>query len=772
MKKVFTLLALLLTTMAAMATVYTDHRTVTIGTNDPSEMDNTVLTVNDKGGGKYDVVFNTVINIDGDYEDNYGTITFADLDGTTADGITTITGKLLVGDVTSSGMGITEVSSADVTVKCTADKAYATLNGLITMYFRDTRIAVTFGQDNFDQGGGGQGGDTDPKDGTVVGQDNFHQDNASFDWDMFVNFQAQKFTASIDLSTCKADYSNENVFSIGTDIQNWNSGVALGGNIHCYYTPVTKTLLLYYLSADANLGTYRYDQQLDNVEGVLNVDLSYQYGLRVNGNVVFDGARLAKLFSNGASLHFGSMEGTTRSNATYNKARVVDTEFETEEPASYEDKAKLQHNGAYTRVDNAQVTFTRIGYDTYSLTVKDVEVGGDRLGDLSLVVSTAYNEQEGNITSSTVRILSCVDKAVLSNAGAFATAAGLADGAEIPVESMKGWIWNGTASFDFDMTIGDSKLYYEFGTDDPTVTSFTKQLTSTFSGTTQTYADKALEIADYGDGFADITLKSVQFGSMADTDMGNLVLKEVPYTKNGNDLMFEATGLEATLENTPTQALKNWTNVAVNGTVTGSNAYLTIDGEAYTMPISLVYGEPIAQAKEYTDDMSVTNEGETTSLTGQTVSVRDDGDGNYTITLHNIGTGNSLEENLAFSATGTTDEQGMTTYTATEAEAPMSSASWSGYTAYITITTAKSKDDKFYGVFFVDFGGYAASYSYCGYDVVFGTDFTTDGISATTATGDTKAVAVYSADGVRLNRMQKGLNIVRRDDGKAVKVVK
>lgn len=79
MKKIFTLLSLLVLTLTAMATTFTGHRIVTVGYLESSEMDNATITVTDKGNGKYDVVFNNIINKDGSYEDNYGTFTFSDL---------------------------------------------------------------------------------------------------------------------------------------------------------------------------------------------------------------------------------------------------------------------------------------------------------------------------------------------------------------------------------------------------------------------------------------------------------------------------------------------------------------------------------------------------------------------------------------------------------------------------------------------------------------------------------------------------------------------
>ena len=44
MKKIFTLLSLLVLTLTAMATTFTGHRIVTVGYLEPSEMDNTTIT--------------------------------------------------------------------------------------------------------------------------------------------------------------------------------------------------------------------------------------------------------------------------------------------------------------------------------------------------------------------------------------------------------------------------------------------------------------------------------------------------------------------------------------------------------------------------------------------------------------------------------------------------------------------------------------------------------------------------------------------------------
>lgn len=67
MKKILSLLSLLVMTLTAFATDYTGHRTVTYGSNEPTESDNAVVSIVDNGDGTYNVSFVDVINVDGPY---------------------------------------------------------------------------------------------------------------------------------------------------------------------------------------------------------------------------------------------------------------------------------------------------------------------------------------------------------------------------------------------------------------------------------------------------------------------------------------------------------------------------------------------------------------------------------------------------------------------------------------------------------------------------------------------------------------------------------
>ena len=602
---------------------------------------------------------------------------------------------------------------------------------------------------------------TDNADATTVGEDNYLPNGEGFTWTADVDFQTQKIVATVDLTNCKN--AKENVLSIGTDINNWFGAVPNGGTVHCYYTPTTKELQVSYISTNATLGVYTYTQYVSDVEGETTFDLSYQYGIRVNGKVAIDGAAFVNLYTFN-SVNIGSMEGNTRSNATYKITRVVKTAFENEAEQSFTSAAKTWFDNSFTRYDEATVSAKRTSYSTYDITINGLEVNAGRIGDITIKDVQGTYVENGN---EFVRLsLDDTGKAVLSNLGELATAQGLTDGAEIPMKVSSGYIWNGSLYLVCSGTLGDKTIAYTFDPDPAQKTIFIKKLATTFSNATQSYDSKTLEFYDYTDGFADITIKNIQFATAGDTDMGTLTLKEVPYTKDGADFVLDATGLKASLEDTPTIGLKDWTDISVTGKVSGENIYLEISGKTAGMDVQLVYGEPIAEAVVYTDKMVVSNDGTDETSEDAQLSVRNDGDGTYTISLFNIGG----QEKLSFKANGTTSDDGVTTYTANEAEALMSGV-WDGYTAYVTISDACSKGDKFYGDFYLDFGGYASSYGAAyAYFVTFGDD--TEVSIATPNATQSVIEAIYNVNGMRMNKLQKGINIIRTTNGKTKKVMK
>ena len=164
MKKILSLLALLVMTLTAFATDYTGHRTVIFGVNTPTESDDAVLTITDNGDNTFNVTFKDVINVDGTFKDNYGTYTFSNVAGTTENGVTTIDLSNLSASVENcSFYGVTEASEGVLFAKFNAEKAYARFSAQITS--RRSDISVVFGVDDFESTGGGEpgGGETKEK---------------------------------------------------------------------------------------------------------------------------------------------------------------------------------------------------------------------------------------------------------------------------------------------------------------------------------------------------------------------------------------------------------------------------------------------------------------------------------------------------------------------------------------------------------------------------------------------------------------------------------
>ena len=600
----------------------------------------------------------------------------------------------------------------------------------------------------------------------VVGEDGYQPAGKAFDWDFDINHYAEKFVAVVDLSTCAADAENENVASIGTDINAWFSNVANAGNIHIYYTPATKTLTCWYISSNASYGAWKYSKELTDIEGEINIDFSYQYGLRINGQQVFDAGQLIKLYYHN-TLHFGSQEGTVRSNATYKSARVVKTAFEATDATEYTAPAKMLLDGKYSRFDAAQVSLQATDYDVYTIILKDLSHNGKYLGSLKFTNIKGYlAEGSGDNSSSFIVINDTTANAVLKTAGELASSLGLTKGQEIRASIKDLYGQTSFLAGDFTMQLGDKEAVYSYYVDTPAVNEYTNTLTTTFSSEEQSYTDKVMTVTNYGDGFADIVISNVQFKTTGDVNMGNLIIKEVPYTKQGGDIVIDANGLEATFENSPSTAMTILENVSLKGTIAGKELYFEINGMALSdMPVSLVFGKPITPAVVYTGTMKVTSGEDYKEIESATITVRPNGDNKYTFCVPNIGG----EDAITFVADGETDENGVTTYSAEKAEYAMQQSGWEGYITYVTLTRAKSQGDKFYGRFFFDLGGYAESYPSYGITVVFGEKFTPTGIE--TATDDTTITDIYSADGVRQNQLQKGLNIVRQANGKTTKII-
>ena len=402
MKKILSLLALLVMTLTAFATDYTGHRTVIFGVNTPTESDDAVLTITDNGDNTFNVTFKDVINVDGSYTDNYGTYTFSNVAGTTENGVTTIDLSNLSVSVENCDFQYTEASDGRLFAKFNAEKAYARFSAAIGSIFRKSTISAEFGVDDFESTGGGEpGGEDKPaivdvvEEGFKATGESWKKEGVAIDWD------TQYIAAKLDLSTCKTSSGPENVLAVGTDITGWNDGP----HYLFYYNKAAKVLQYNYLHS-ANKSYNRGFANLSKAyiqltDEVVTIEISKQGGLKINGESALvkyvDTATnpsnnsteswttedLPTVFSGLWALNtidFGGCQGAVMSNATYKYVKVAPLGWkEPTEPTEpevtvtfekqYADQLYSLADGTPSAMGDATVTLKEMSDNTISMSL-------------------------------------------------------------------------------------------------------------------------------------------------------------------------------------------------------------------------------------------------------------------------------------------------------------------------------------------------------------------------------------------------------------------
>lgn len=380
MKKILSLLALLVMTLTAFAKDYTGHRTVTYGYNTPTESDNAVVSITDNGDGTYNVTFKDVINVSGSYTDNYGTYTFSNVEGTTTDGLTTIDLTGLTVAIANCDLGLTSGDEATLLAKFNDEKAYAKFSAKIGGYYKSL-ISAEFGEDNFGSTGGG-GGVVETTEGPLV-EAGFAANGAAIAAkDFTINWDTHKVVAKLDLSNITG--TNENIFSFANNAANlaaWDP--ADGAVLHFYYTnddnvytatgwqQLTHTFTIQFRNSDKLGETPTKYVQVNDPSNV-RVELR-QNGVYIDGALVFEASDYAKLLTYN-DLVFGSTQGDNRSNATYKYVEVVGLDWT--EPATvvaskeYTDKLFMTMAGGQpSELGTSIVTVKEMSDGTYNMSL-------------------------------------------------------------------------------------------------------------------------------------------------------------------------------------------------------------------------------------------------------------------------------------------------------------------------------------------------------------------------------------------------------------------
>ena len=384
MKKILSLLSMLMITVTAFATSYTDQLNykLTVFTALTKNLPTGELTVEPYGTSNYTV---TAKGCDlSDFEaGNWDEIVCEDVAGTTdANGVTTITLDNPYAYRTSDNATFT---ATKLVVKFNGTKAYAHFEGKMPVMGVARAFEYTFGTDEgFESTGGGEtGGEDKPAIVDVVEAD-YAPNGAAFGFPFTINWETQKLVAKLDLSTCSRYTHNEGIITVGTD--NGNGDVSLWNpnngeaNCHLYYTHYyygsdEKLLNLHYLENPS--GTVkRVDNSVQNLEPGLVVFTFDKDGLHVGDNLIATPDQMTTLY-NSTSLIFGSKEGSTRSYATYKYVKVVPADWtETTEPEvtevsskSFEDKLYAFADGENIEQGNATVKISNMSDETIKMSL-------------------------------------------------------------------------------------------------------------------------------------------------------------------------------------------------------------------------------------------------------------------------------------------------------------------------------------------------------------------------------------------------------------------
>lgn len=427
MKKILSLLSMLMITVMAFAGSYSDalHFEVNLMGSKAVDLPNGTLTIEKRVDGTYNV---TAEGCDfTQYEmGNWGEFVCEGVAGTTdASGLTTI-------EVSNPYCYLTQSQytfvNSTLVVKFNETKAYAHFNGTVAFNsFQKYPFQYTFGTDDFGstgggtEGGGETGGTVETTEGPLV-EAGFAANGATIEAKPFtINWDTHKIVAKLDLTTCGST-ENENTFSFSNSAENlgeWN--VTDGVTLHFFYTKDAKVwtdngmedflktfTIQFRKSTDLSARPTEYVTVADpsNVRVEIRKD-----GVYIDGNLAFAASNYEELLAYN-NLVFGSTR-VNRSYATYKYVEVVGLDWT--EPATvvaskeYTDKLFMTMAGGQpSELGTSTVTVKEMSDGTYNMSLvirentveaENVVKGTDAKGRTTYTCTFNMGEQEYQVNA-------------------------------------------------------------------------------------------------------------------------------------------------------------------------------------------------------------------------------------------------------------------------------------------------------------------------------------------------------------------------------------
>ena len=369
MKKILSLLSMLMVTMMAFATDYTDQLTfkLTLGSSYDKALPEGTLTVEKRVDGTYNV---TACGCDFSTYGmgNWGDLSCDGVEGTTdADGLTTI--QVSNPEVFANGTIVDgfALKGESLLVKFNGTKAYALFKGKLALNaVTGYPFEYTFGTDEgFESTGGGStgGGETGGEEKPAIVENWQSTEGVSWSHDATIDWNTQKLVVSVNLASTGSDKGFLGVTKKG-NTPGWNNDGII------FYNTNGSTVQGYAPGQDNNANT----GQITKGEDPVRFEISKDGGVKCQGNVVIAASMIAHL-TNQSEIVVGAADKVA--GALYNYIKVVSLDWtETTKPEvtvkeekSFTDAISMVANGVSEPVGQAQVTIKEMTDETISMTL-------------------------------------------------------------------------------------------------------------------------------------------------------------------------------------------------------------------------------------------------------------------------------------------------------------------------------------------------------------------------------------------------------------------
>ena len=665
MKKLLSLLSMLMITVMAFATDYKGqlNYTVTTRTNDltgPSYANGT-LKIEDYAGGKYTVTA-TGCDLSSIELGNWDEIICEGVEGKTdANGVTTI-------DVTPYAFRSSDnaqLKDTKLFVKFKGDKAYATFEGTYNpSFYANYKLKYTFGVDEGFDGGSTGGGETGGETAAAFEKVDYKADGNGFEWEINVNWDTQKIVMSIDPSTCTGNC--EDIIGLGTNPKAWNY------TLHLYRKP-DGTLQGYFQNATSNNNTNPFDET-----NPIKVEVSKAKGFVVNDVVKIPASAMSALFDL-STVKMGTGEGANdKSRATYNYVKVVDKDW-TEVPPVTVDETVTYDKDAYVGTNNtngtANVKVNKLSDGSYTMEI--TAPVATKVG-----VITVSKDEKGRTI-----YMGEVESATVS-------------GVKYLVHGVVYTAEDGTEHLYMTLSNSDEDVTYTIGEnpDAPKVVS------------TLPFENVAYTTSYNGQGTANVTFTEMSDGTfpMAFAS-GDLNVKAENLTK-GEDAKGRTT-YTGTAKN-PDNGVEYTVKAVVYGETTAQKLYMTMVSSGFVVTVGEDpdYVAPVV----YKNTLKVVRGTDTKTYENAEVSVLAKGENKYAVTIPaftDMDANEGTIGKLTFEATGVEDG-GTLKLTATSAATTQDGGNGWGTATFTASMDATVTGDALTGTFTVVYPNDATNYTY------------------------------------------------------------